>query len=168
MKSLKHYTIIGALFVLITGTFSHFIYEWTGENFFVGLFTPTNESTWEHMKLIFFPMLIYSFIMNIKFKENFKCVTSSLAFGNLLGTFLIPIIFYTYSGILGHNIFILDIMTFVVCVLIAFFAAYKLTLSCVMQKYTYMLCILEVLTMLCFFIFTYCTPAIGLFTFPVK
>lgn len=130
MKSLKHYTIIGALFVLITGTFSHFIYEWTG--------------------------------------ENFKCVTSSLAFGNLLGTFSIPIIFYTYSGILGHNIFILDIMTFVVCVLIAFFAAYKLTLSCVMQKYTYMLCILEVLTMLCFFIFTYCTPAIGLFTFPVK
>lgn len=68
MKHLKRYTIIGIIFVLITGTFAHFLYDWTENNHIVGFFTPINESIWEHMKLLFFPMLIYSvFIIFICF-----------------------------------------------------------------------------------------------------
>lgn len=55
MNHLKRDTIIGILFVLITGSVSHFLYDWTGKNPVVGLFTPANESIWEHMKLLFFP-----------------------------------------------------------------------------------------------------------------
>ncbi|MDD7025196.1 MAG: DUF6512 family protein, partial [Oscillospiraceae bacterium] len=58
MNKLKCYTITGILFVIITGTISHFVYEWSQNNFILGLFFPVNESTWEHMKLLFFPMLI--------------------------------------------------------------------------------------------------------------
>lgn len=32
MKHLKYTMIIGALFVLITGSLSHFLYDWTGQN----------------------------------------------------------------------------------------------------------------------------------------
>lgn len=44
MNQIKQYTIIGILFVLTTGTLAHFLYDWTGNNTVVGLFTPVNES----------------------------------------------------------------------------------------------------------------------------
>lgn len=168
MNQLKRYTIIGVVFVLITGTLAHFIYEWTGNNFITGLFTPVNESTWEHMKLLFFPMLLYSFFIIPKLKRRYRCIASSMYCGILLGTSLIPVIFYTYSGILGYNFFILDLLTFVSSVAAGFYAAFKLTLSCKMRKYTVLLCCLITIITICFLLFTYLPPNIGLFAIPTS
>ena len=63
MKNLKLDMIIGIIFVSAIGTLWHFVYEWSGQNFIVGFFFPVNESTWEHMKMLFFPMLLYSLYM---------------------------------------------------------------------------------------------------------
>ena len=167
MKELKRYTILGIIFVIITGTISHFVYEWSGENVLLGFFFPVNESTWEHMKLSFFPMLIYSIFMNRKLKADAPCVTSALLFGTLLGTYLIPVFFYTYSGILGKNYAPFDIATFVVSIFLAFLAIYKFTLSCSLDSYLIWLIILVFLTAICFLFFTYRTPEIGLFVSPV-
>ncbi len=164
MNKLKLYSIIGIIFVIITGTISHFVYEWSGNNMIVGFVTPVNESTWEHMKLLFFPMLLYSVFMNRKLKQDYPCVTTALYFGILLGTFLIPVLFYTYSGILGRNIAVLDISTFIVSVLLAFIAVYKLTLSCKLEKYKLDLFIWIVA--ICFFVFTYFPLNIGIFDVP--
>ena len=72
MKELKSYTIAGIFFVLILGCLSHFFYEWSSNNFIVGLFAPVSESTWEHMKLIFFPMLLYSLVAIPNLKDRYK------------------------------------------------------------------------------------------------
>lgn len=164
MNKLKNYTILGTIFVIITGTVSHFVYEWSGRNFILGLFFPVSESTWEHMKLCFFPMLLYSLYMNQKLKDDYPCVISSLLSGILLGTVLIPVIFYTYSGILGQNCLPLDIATFILSVVLAFTAVYKLTLSCRMVSFTFGLKVIVFVMMDCFFVFTCHPPDIGLFT----
>lgn len=166
MNQFKHYTIAGILFVLITGTLSHFFYQWTGNNFIAGLFTPVNESTWEHMKLIFFPMLLYSPVMIRKFKEHYPCMISSISFGILSGTLFIPIIFYTYTGVLGYNIFILDLITFALSDIIAFYIVYKFSLSCKIQDYTLLLWSTVFIFIICFILFTYYPPNIGLFAEP--
>ncbi len=101
MKQLRIYTIIGIVFVLITGSLAHFLYDWTNQNFFIGLFTPVNESIWEHMKLLFFPMLLYAVFMNWKLKDSNPCISSALCSGLLSGTVLIPVLFYGYTAILG-------------------------------------------------------------------
>lgn len=75
MKLLKRCTIIGIIFVSAIGSLSHFLYDWSGQNHLVGLFTPVNESIWEHMKLLFFPMLLYSIIMILKCKQQYPYVT---------------------------------------------------------------------------------------------
>ena len=168
MKRLKGYTIAGTIFVIITGTISHFIYEWSGNNFILGFFFPVNESTWEHMKLCFFPMLIYSLLLNKRLKEEYPCVTSALLFGTLLVTFLIPIVFYTYSGILGRNFLLLDIATFIVSVLFAFLSVYRLSLSCKLNSYTQWLKLFVFVTAICFLLFTYLPPHIGIFISPEK
>ena len=56
---LKKFTLGGILWTLVIGTSSHFFYQWSGENFFVGLVSPVNETVWEHLKLLFFPALLY-------------------------------------------------------------------------------------------------------------
>lgn len=166
MKHLKHYTIIGIIFVIITGTLAHFLYDWTGNNPIVGLFTPINESVWEHMKLLFFPMLIYSLIMILKFHRKYSCITSALCFGILVGALLIPLFYYTYTFILNKNVFILDIGTFIASIVIAFWLSYKLTLSCRLESYTSLLCIIVCLLFVCFLVFTYRPPNITIFQDP--
>lgn len=163
---LKRYTIIGTVFVLIVGTISHFVYEWSQNNYILGLIFPINESTWEHMKLIFFPMLLYAFFMNRDLKTKYPCVTCSLLFGTLLGTFLIPVFFYTYSGILGNHYAALDISVFAAGVIAAFLAVYRLTLSCRCKNYTKILKLLVFIVAFCFLCFTYHAPALGIFADP--
>lgn len=166
MKHLKHYTMIGIIFVIIAGTLAHFLYGWTGNNPIVGLFTPINESVWEHMKLLFFPMLIYSLIMILKFHRKYSCITSALCFGILVGAFLIPLFYYTYTFILNKNVFILDIGTFIASIVIAFWLSYRLTLSCRLESYTSLLCIMVCLLFACFLAFTYRPPNITIFQDP--
>lgn len=168
MNKLKQYTITGTVFVIILGTISHFIYEWSNQNFLLGFFFPVSESIWEHMKLTFFPMLLYALYMNRKLKGNYPCITPSLLFGILFGTILIPVIYYTYSGILGQNYFVLDIATFIISVLLAFTAIYRLTLSCKIFSDTFGLKIFVLLFAFCFFIFTYLPPNIGIFMDPTR
>ena len=50
-KSIYTWEIIGTFFIIIAGSLLHFVYEWTGYSDIMGLFTPVNESVWEHLKL---------------------------------------------------------------------------------------------------------------------
>lgn len=168
MNFLKSNMILGTVFVLITGTISHFIYDWSGQNYILGLIFPTNESTWEHMKLVFFPMLLCAFFLNRRLMADYPYITSALLAGILLGTFLIPVLFYSYSGILGNHFLWLDIAVFALSVILAFGASYRLTLSCRAKNYGNLFGPLVFVVLLCFLFFTYHAPALGLFTDPTK
>ena len=65
IKKLNITMIIGILAVWVSGSLFHFVYDWTGKNTFAGLFFPTNESTWEHMKLAFLPMNLYGIYKSV-------------------------------------------------------------------------------------------------------
>lgn len=166
MQRLKHYTFGGILFVLAAGTLLHFLYKWTNYNWIAGLFSPVNESVWEHMKLLFFPMLLYSSIILFQRKEDSPCAKSALCFGILIGTICIPLFFYAYTSVLGRNYLLFDLATFAISTIIAFVIAYKFTLSCKLQPYTFFLCGLVCVFFLCFVIFSYCPPDLPIFSEP--
>lgn len=166
MRNLKLYTTAGIFFVLITGTLAHFLYDWSGNNTIVGLFTPVNESIWEHMKLLFFPMLFYAVFLFFRLQEDYPCIVSSLCAGILAGTLLIPSLYYVITGILGRDFFVLDIGIFIVSVLSAFFIFYRLTLSCKVKRCTIFLCLLTGLLFLCFIRFTCHPPDFDIFAEP--
>ena len=153
MKTLKKYCILGFLFVSLVGTLSHFVYEWSGNNFLVGFLFPINESTWEHMKLAF--------------KQEYPCVTSALLSGTLLSTLLIPILFYTYSGILGQTIDAVNIATYYISILVAFITIYRLTVSCKAEPFLGLLKSLILIFAAAFLVFTYLPPNLGIFVSPV-
>ncbi len=72
-KFYKRYIVTGFLFVGILGTLFHFVYGWCRQARLIGLFVPVNESTWEHMKLLFIPMLIYIAICFQYVKKKVGC-----------------------------------------------------------------------------------------------
>lgn len=57
--SIPRWQLVGFLFTGILGTFLHFLFDITGQAMVAGLFSAVNESIWEHMKLLFYPMLLF-------------------------------------------------------------------------------------------------------------
>ena len=55
-NSILIFEIISSIFIMILGTLLHFTFKWSNNNVLVGTFSAINESTWEHLKLIFFPI----------------------------------------------------------------------------------------------------------------
>lgn len=167
-KKLLSYIIAGILFTAFFGTVLHFFYEWSNQNFLVGLFAPVNESTWEHMKLLFFPILLYGIFMDIRLGKDYPCISLAYPIGILAGTFLIPVMFYTYSGILGKNYTPIDILIFYISVIIAFTVIHIETSSCTENnihpgKKCLFPWLLVLLLAACFMIFTIYPPSLGIF-----
>jgi hypothetical protein len=171
MNGLKKYWITGTVFVLLLGTLSHFLYDWSGHNFFVGLLTPVSESTWEHMKLLFFPMLLFVLLTPSKVRKELPGLVPALHLGILAGTALIPVFFYTYTGILGKDILWLDLADFFVSVITAFYTAYATVQNQMhgnqrVQSLQQILYLAVCLLFFFFVIFTYAPPALPLFQDP--
>ena len=61
---------IGLLWTLAAGNLLHFVYQWTGESTVAGLFAAVNESTWEHMKLLAVPWVLFSLVEYIALRTD--------------------------------------------------------------------------------------------------
>ena len=100
-KSISLWQMIGFIFVGILGTLLHFLYDWTGQNPVVGAFSAVNESIWEHMKLLFFPMLVFATWEYFRIGKEYPGFWWVKLLGAVVGLILIPTIYYTYTGALG-------------------------------------------------------------------
>ena len=163
-KLLKFETI-ATIFIIVAGVLLHFSYDWSNENNIVGIFSAVNESIWEHLKLIFFPMLITIIIGTIYYKEEYKNYLCIKTKGLILSLLSIIMLFYTYSGILGNNISVINILIYIISALIGQIYSYnkiKDTSSCNNKIAVGMLITL----LICFITFTYKTPRIGIFEDP--
>lgn len=170
LRKLRNNMIGGCLFVAVFGTLAHFIYEWSGYSVWAGLFTPVSESTWEHMKLLFFPMLLFGIFSYCKLHREFPSILYAFPIGILLGELLIPVLFYTYTGIVGRHYLIPDVLTFYISVILAFLTVYLLGKKnrerILPSKYKIIGIVSSLFTLtlaLCFWYFTFNPPSIGLF-----
>ena len=164
---IRNYQIFSTIFVFVMGTLLHFVYDWSGQNNIIGAFSAVNESTWEHLKLIFFPMvitIIIGFFYLGKIVPNLLC---SKTIGLLVSLAFTIIFFYTYTGILGNNIAFIDIASFFISVILGEFISYVLMVNKFKCNNKIATIILSVLFIL-FIIFTYKTPEIGLFKDPIS
>ena len=106
------------------GTILHFLYDWTDKSLLIAPFSGVNESTWEHMKLLFFPLFIFALIQSKFFKDykNFWCIK---LVGICTGLLLIPVLFYTYIGAFGSSPDWLNILFFFLSAGIASIIAHR-------------------------------------------
>ncbi len=98
-------------FICALGSFLHFLYEWTNFTPFA-VFSSVNESTFEHIKILFFPAFIFAIIEWFFFKDYYKGFWCVKLKGIFLGIILIPTLFYTLSGIFGRLYDFINILIF--------------------------------------------------------
>lgn len=159
--------VAGIVFTIVVGTLSHFFYGWSGENPFVALFSPVNEAVWEHLKLLFFPVFVYTlFEMIVLFKTSGSFLTSRIL-GVFAGMLFIVAAFFTYSGILGRDLVVLDIVIFFISVVITFCTSRYLEVRTPAPQLP-LLANFAILLFLviCFFSFTFNPPELPVFQEP--
>ena len=166
-KSVWLSQLLGFALTSLCGTLLHFLYDWTGKSVWVASFSGVNESTWEHMKLLFWPMLIYALVQSLFFKEYdaFWCIKLR---GMLLGLGLIPILFYTYNGVIGKSPDFINIAIFFISAAIAYIYETRLfgkeNPPCKSSKLAVGILIVIALLLV---IFTFNTPTIAIFKDPL-
>ncbi len=160
---------VGLLIVMVVGFIMHYVYEWSGNSFLVGLFVPVSESAWEHMKLVYLPLLLLSVFIMTRWGNELPPATTGMLLGIMAGTWLIPILFYTYRGIVGYGIPAVDMATFFASVIICGFAIMHLVKRCqddALPILKFVLGVLVIVQGVLFLWFTYHPPGIGLFAAP--
>ena len=128
-------TLLGILFTIVVGTLLHFTYDWSGNNPLVGLFSAVDESTFEHLKLLLTPFFLYTFIEKVVFSPQSRNYYSSKFVGVLCGIILIPILFYSYTALLGDNYLFLDILVFIIGVIVSFCVSTYIQKNHLLTKY---------------------------------
>ena len=126
---IKKWTTYGIVYIIIFGTLLHFAYEWSGNNSIVGIFGSVNESTWEHLKLLFWPAFIFSIVEFICIGRHYKNYIAAKAVSFYIGIFMIISLVNTYTGVVGKNFLVLDISIFIASVISSQYMAYKIIKS---------------------------------------
>ncbi len=122
----RTWELVGLLFTIALGNLLHFVYDWSGKNDVVAAFAATNESTWEHMKLLAVPWIVWSLIELPALRRSKNPVLAARGAGLLVGLLAIPMLFYTYQGIVGRNIPPVNIIIFQAAVLLAFWVSWHI------------------------------------------
>lgn len=121
-KTIPFWQTAGFLFVSVTGTLLHFAYDWSGQTVSVGLISAINESIWEHMKLIFYPMVVFAVVEYRAWGKTVSGFWCTKTAGILTALLLIPVLYYTYSGIWGVSVDWLNITIFFLAAAAAYWA----------------------------------------------
>lgn len=156
------------LFISVLGVLLHFTYEWSGDNPIVALFSAVNESTWEHLKLLFFPMLLLT-IIELLFTEKRQLPSNYLfarTIGILSGMAFIVIAFYTLTGVFAKLPDAVNITLYFLGVFLALCIENKINRGNSQNHSAFAAIVLLALT-IAFFVFTKHPPSIGLFANPV-
>ena len=166
-RDLSLWQFAGFVLTSLGGTLLHFLYDWTNESVLIAPFSGVNESTWEHIKLLFFPLFAFALIQSRFFKEyeSFWCVKLR---GIVTGLIMIPVLFYTYNGAFGKSPDWMNIAIFFICAAVAFLLETRLFkkphLQCKNPWFSFaVICFIGVL----FVTFTFLTPQIPLFQDPL-
>ena len=166
-RSIGLWQLMGFAITSLGGTLLHFLYDWLGEAVWIAPLSGVNESTWEHMKLLFWPAFVYAIAQSRFFRDrrDFWCVKLR---GILTGLILIPVLFYTYNGVVGKSPDWLNIAIFFIAAATAFIwetrKFHSSSPSCKKPRLAlFALCLIA----LSFVLFTFITPGIGIFEDPM-
>lgn len=115
--------LLGIPIVFIIAAPLHFLYDWSGQIKLIAPFVPVSESPWEHLKLIFWPLLIWWLVgyLTLGKKERFPFPRAAVicVISEVVSLMMILFIFYTYTGALGIESLVVDIASMLVALLIA-------------------------------------------------
>lgn len=160
--------LIGIAAISMLGTLFHFVFELSGELAPVGIFAAVNESVFEHLKLTYWPTLVYAACTYGIIRNSSKNFIVAKATSVYVMPLVIIVIFYTYTAITGAEILIVDILSFVVAVALGQLISSRiLTMNQLPNSLYWVASLLLVALAVVYGVFTFYPPKLPFFQDPV-
>ena len=158
----------GIVFILLVGAVLHFAFEWSGGWKPLAVVAAVNESVWEHLKLGFWPALLYTAIEYRYlrgFSNNFIVARTAAA---VVIPATIVVLFYAYTAVV-EDMLVADILIFVVAVVLGQLASlWLLRFRPLPRALHWLAAVSLILLVLAFALLTFYAPEVGLFRDPVS
>jgi len=162
-KKVLIYEIIGTLFIILIGSAFHFTYELSGRVVVVGAFSAVNESIWEHLKLPFWPSLLWMLIEIYPLRKAVSNFFTAKVIGTIVMVVIIPAVFYAYT-VFTEEILAVDIATFMIAVIIGQIISCRLYKKGNPSKRTEIIAVIVIVLLAIMFIsFTFYPPHLSIF-----
>ena len=118
--------IFGFFFIGLVGAALHFTHELSGYSDYVAFFSAVNESTWEHLKMVFWPGLLFALIEYTYVKDEVNNYFVAKIATLIIMPFIIVAGWYAYAPAVGRSIFPLDLLLFYIAVAVGQIVSYKI------------------------------------------
>ena len=148
--------IITITLMIVIGTCMHFvtdIFDGKTAKMILGVIFPVNETSWEHMKMLWYPFLVAGIILSIKRKDwgyfGGFVVAGTLSIPMMIGIFAI------YQSFTLHSVLIIDIITFMIVMIMFALLAFDLAKLEIVKKSKFYLIVLAVLVTVVLILLTY-------------
>ena len=163
-RQILKWELIGIAVIAGVGAVMHFAFEWSGELRPIAVFAAVNESVWEHLKLTYWPALLYAALVYRKLKG----LSTNFIIAKTAGIYVMPAaitaLFYAYTAITGSDNLIADIAIFVVAIALGQLASYKILTLPQLSRRLYILAVIGLVALgVIYAVFTFNPPQFPIF-----
>ncbi len=132
-KRLALFQTGAVVFTVLVASALHFAYELSGFWGPMALFGSVNESTYEHLKIFFWPGLLYALVQHAYVRQFVNNYWFAKAAALVIAPIVLMVSFYFYLGIAlpiyGRGFLWADITTGVIGTIVGEFVAYRLMVA---------------------------------------
>jgi len=166
-KMILRWELAGIAFIILVDSALHFVFEWSGYWRPAALIAAVNESMWEHLKMAFWPGLIFALVEYPFIRKAAHNVWVAKGLGLLTMPVVIVALFYGYKAILGRDYLWMDISIFALAVVAGQLVSYRILITPRMgRSVQWSGMILLIVLIVAFSSFTYRPPRLFLFEDP--
>jgi hypothetical protein len=114
-NSIFKWELTGIAVIFLIGAAFHFTFDWLGSHPAAAAFFPVNESIFEHLKMTFWPTLIWAVFSYNFLKSKANNFFTAKAAAVIIMPLVIVILYYAYTAFTDENT-IVDIIIFLIAV----------------------------------------------------
>lgn len=165
-NKLLTWEVTAVFFILLLGSGLHFAFELSNFWYPVAPFSAVNESVWEHLKMVFWPGLLYFALQYAYFRNDARArqFWTAKALSLVLMPFLIAAGWYAVVALTGRHYFAVDIALFVGAVIAGQLLSYGILSGTIRTDPRPRLALLAILLLaLAFALFSFYPPKLSLF-----
>jgi len=153
------------IFIGLVGAALHFTFEFSNfENMVVAFFSAVNESTWEHLKMVFWPGVWFALIEYTYVRDRANNYLIARATSLFIMPLVITVGWYLYTPFTQKSIYKVDLFLFYLAVLLGQVVSYKLLTRAPLSRKANNFAVGSLIVMLvAFSTFTFYPPHIFLF-----
>lgn len=159
--------IISFLLISSLGTVLHFTHGWFKNGLLLHIFSATNESTWEHMKLLVLPTIVTMVFQYQLIGNQYSNFFNSILVLFLVEILSIPLLYEPLRMLFKEVHFSITILIFYLAVLFGILSQYFILTNQILVMSESIAMILIALIVISFGIFTYFPPKFFIFRDPV-